>query len=278
MKSRKQNLRSTRAKSIAVIGITLAIMILLQLFSSLLQKLGMPMSLALGLIPVLVVSQTHGIKYGAISGFFFGLFTLVFSIIYMGAIPMYKVTANPLVSVFPRIMVGVVCSLAYGGFMRIAQNRDSSPSLRKRRLTTISISAASTILGVMTNTLLFLGMFFAFAHGRKFDDLIIDFKWILSSIVALNTVIELALFTVIVPSVVYAMTQSRLSIKFGISNLYANSSAYELDASDDSADDPIDEDTDCKTEEKSAERYAEIIDNEIPTENTNSPDDLNGQN
>lgn len=278
MKRSAQKSNTTRAKSVAVIGITLAIMILLQLFSSLLQKLGMPMSLALGLIPVLVVSQTHGIKYGAISGCLFGLFTLIFSVIYMGAIPMYRVTANPLVSVFPRIMVGVVCSLAYGGFMHIAQKRDSAPSLRKRRLTTISVSAASTILGVMTNTLLFLGMFFAFAHGRKFDDLIIDFKWILSSIVALNTVIELALFMVIVPSVVYAMTQSRLSIKFGISDIYANSSAYELNASDDSADEYKEDDSTCKTEEKSAEQSAEEIDNEIPTENADVPDDLNGQN
>lgn len=68
-------------------------------------------------------------------------------------------------------------------------------------------------MGTLTNTVLFLGMFFAFAHGKTFDNLVIDFKWVLTSIVALNTVIELILFAVTVPAIVYAMTQSKLAAK-----------------------------------------------------------------
>lgn len=203
----------------AILGITFALMIILQLFASLLQKLGMPMSLALGLIPPIVISQTHGIKYGAVCGGLFGLFTLVFSAIYASAIPIYAVTINPLVSVFPRIMVGVVTSLAYAGLMRVAIRRNPSPSPARRRLRVIGISAFSTVLGVITNTALYLGLFFAFAHGKTFDNVVIDLKWLLTAIVALNTVIELAIFTVVIPPIVYAMTSSRLAKKLYVKNL-----------------------------------------------------------
>ena len=171
------------------------------------------MSLALGLIPVLTVSQTHGLKFGAICGFAFGLFTLIFSVIYMAAIPMYSVTANPLVSVFPRIMTGVVCAISFKGLINAMRKHNMAPSVRKNRLQIVSASCISSILGTLTNTILFLGMFFAFAHGKTFDNLVIDFKWVLTSIVALNTVIELILFAVTVPAIVYAMTQSKLAAK-----------------------------------------------------------------
>lgn len=209
----KRSPRKNHTKAVVILSITLALIILLQLFASLLQKLGMPMSLALGLIPVLVISQTHGIKYGAVSGCFFGLITLIFSVIYMAAVPIYKVSANPLVSVFPRIMVGVVCALSCGGFTKIAVKRAKLTSIKKRRAALLGISAASTVFGVLTNTVLYLGMFFAFAHGKTFDNLVIDFKWIISSVVAINTVVELALFAVVVPFIVYAMTASKLATK-----------------------------------------------------------------
>ena len=217
----KSDRRSRRAADVAILGITFALMIILQLFASLLQKLGMPMSLALGLIPVLVISQTHGIKHGVICGGLFGLFTLVFSAIYASAIPIYSVTINPLVSVFPRITVGVVASFTYGGFMKLAGKRNPNPTTAQRRLRLFGISATSTILGVFTNTVLYLGMFFAFAHGKTFDNLVIDMKWVLTSIVALNTVIELALFTVVVPPIVYALTQSRLAGRLRVQSFLA---------------------------------------------------------
>lgn len=210
MKHKRKN--SKYAADIAILGITLTLIIILQLFAALLQKLGMPMSLALGLIPVLVISQTHGVKHGAISGAFFGLMTLVFSAIYAAAFPIYTVTVNPLVSVFPRITAGVICALSFGGFMRIA-DKHSSASARINKLKIFGISAASTVLGVLTNTLLYLGMFFAFAHGRSFDGLVINMRYILASVVALNTVIELILFAAAVPPIVYALTQSNLAAR-----------------------------------------------------------------
>lgn len=210
---KRKRKRTKYAADVAILGITITLIIILQLFAALLQKLGMPMSLALGLIPVFVVSQTHGIKHGVICGAFFGLITLVFSAISAAAIPIYTVTINPLVSVFPRIMVGVVCALTFGGLMRVARKRNPSPTVNQNRLRTLGISATATVVGVLTNTILYLGMFFAFAHGKTFDGLVIDMRWILASIVALNTVIELVLFTVAIPPIVYALTQSNLATK-----------------------------------------------------------------
>ena len=64
-----------------------------------------------------------------------------------------------------------------------------------------AIGCFSTICGVIANTILFLSMFLAFAHGKNYDGLVINFKWLLSSVVAINTVVELCLFAVIVPSI-----------------------------------------------------------------------------
>lgn len=246
-KAKKNKAHTKRAAAVAVLSITLALIIILQLFASLLQKLGMPMSLALGLIPVFVISQTHGWKFGAISGTFFGLITLVFSVIYASAIPIYAVTVNPLVSVFPRIAAGIIPALTYDGIMRIVSKH--SLSLRKRRITSIGVSALSTALGVLTNTLLFLGMFFAFAHGKTYDNVTIDLRWVLTSIVALNTVIELVLFTVVTPPIVYAMTQSKLAAKIRLTAETENEEYREEDIENEQSYDKKDTENDNTSDE-----------------------------
>lgn len=211
--------RSQRAANVAILGVTLALMVILQLFASLLQKLGMPMSLALGLIPAMVIAETHGIKFGVICGGFFGLFTLIFSAIYASAIPIYTVTINPLVSVLPRLACGAVCALSYHGFSRLSLKRNPNQSIAKRRVRVLGLSAVSAVLGVLTNTVLYLGLFFVFAHGKTYGDTVIDLKWLLTAVAALNTVIELVLFAVVVPPITYAMTQSKLAKKLYVKTI-----------------------------------------------------------
>lgn len=258
---KRKRKRTKYAADVAILGITITLIIILQLFAALLQKLGMPMSLALGLIPVFVVSQTHGIKHGVICGAFFGLITLVFSAISAAAFPIYTVTINPLVSVFPRIMVGVVCSLTFGGLMRVASKRNPNPTVNQNRLRMLGISATATVLGVLTNTILYLGMFFAFAHGKTFDGLVIDMRWILASIVALNTIIELVLFTVAIPPIVYALTQSNLAAKLK-KHMSAQSEPYD-DTDDtpheDAEDKPYGNVKDITSDDKSVIQNSEDI-------------------
>lgn len=200
-----------RSRDIALLGITCALIIVLQLIAELFQKLGMPVSLALGLIPVLIISQYSGVKLGAICGFFFGMVSLVMAVIGAAAIPMYAVAINPLVSILPRILVGVVSALVYKGIYNAFLKRRPDTMVKGIKRSVVISSAAATVCGVLTNTLLFLSMFFAFAHGKSFDGLVIDFNWLLTSVVALNTVIELAVFTFTTPLIVLALKSARFS-------------------------------------------------------------------
>lgn len=174
-------------------------MIVLQAIAEISRLLGLPMSLALGLIPVLVAAQLKGPKVGAAVGLVFGLTSMTLALIAAASMPIARVTVNPLVSVVPRILVGVVC----GGVYKLsARNAVSKP----RR---IFNSVAATLSGIITNTALYLGMFLAFAYGRTFEDTTIDFKWVLASVVALNTVVEVVAFTLIVPAVVISVENWR---------------------------------------------------------------------
>ena len=118
-------------KEIATLGITLALVVVLQALAEIIQKFGLPISFALGLIPVFVCGQVYGVKFGAISGGVFGLVSLFIALIYSGSIPMYAVAINPLVSVLPRILCGTVCALVYKGLSKAAAK--STKSLGKDR-------------------------------------------------------------------------------------------------------------------------------------------------
>lgn len=194
---------SSKSRDIAYIGIFSALVVVLQAIAEITKILGLPMSLALGLIPVLVAGQLRGVKTGVIVGGVFGLTSLVLAVIYVASLPnsYARIIINPLVSVFPRIMVGLVSALVYKAFTRRGER-----SRAKRYV----FSAVSALLGVFTNTVLFLGMYAAFAYGRTFDDATIDFKWIITAVVAINTIIEAVAFPLITGGVVSAVESKTL--------------------------------------------------------------------
>lgn len=194
---------SSKSRDIAYIGIFSALVVVLQAIAEITRILGLPMSIALGLIPVLVAGQLRGVKTGVIVGGVFGLTSLVLAVIYVASLPnsYAQIIINPLVSVFPRIMVGLVSALVYKAFTRRGER-----SRAKRYV----FSAVSALLGVVTNTVLFLGMYAAFAYGRTFDDATIDFKWIITAVVAINTIIEAVAFPLITGGVVSAVESKTL--------------------------------------------------------------------
>ncbi len=193
----------SKSKDIAYIGIFSAMVIVLQSLAEITRMLGLPMSLALGLIPVLIAGQLRGIKVGAVVGFVFGLVSLVLAVIYVASLPnsYAKVIINPLVSVFPRVTVGVVSAAVYKAF-----TRKNEKSRAKRYV----FSAVAAFCGVVTNTVLFLGMYMAFAYGKTFDDATINFGWIIAAVVAINTLIEAICFPLISGGVVSAIESKTL--------------------------------------------------------------------
>lgn len=186
------------SRTVAAVGISVALIAVLQALAEILQKVGLPVSLALGLLPVLVAAQFYGPKVGAICGGFFGITSLIIAVVYSSAIPLYSVAINPLVSVLPRILAGVASGLVYKGIKNKIKNEKKS----------VAASVAATVSGVLTNTVLFLGFFFLFAGGKTYGSVTVDFRWIMASVVSINAAIELASFSVIVPLVVGALEKS----------------------------------------------------------------------
>ena len=187
------------SRTVAAVGISVALIAVLQALAEILQKVGMPVSLALGLLPVLVAAEFYGPKVGAICGGFFGIPSLIIAVVYSSAIPLYSVAINPLVSVLPRILVGVASGLVYKGIKNKIKNEKKSVA---------AASVAATVSGVLTNTVLFLGFFFLFAGGKTYGSVTVDFRWIMASVVSINAAIELVSFSVIVPLVVGALEKS----------------------------------------------------------------------
>lgn len=186
------------SRTVAAVGISVALIAVLQALAEILQKVGLPVSLALGLLPVLVAAEFYGPKVGAICGGFFGITSLIIAVVYSSAIPLYSVAINPLVSVLPRILAGVASGLVYKGIKNKIKNEKKS----------VAASVAATVSGVLTNTVLFLGFFFLFAGGKTYGSVTVDFRWIMASVVSINAAIELASFSVIVPLVVGALEKS----------------------------------------------------------------------
>lgn len=196
--------RTTKSKDIAFIGIFSALVVVLQLLAELTKALGLPLSIALGLIPVLVSAMLGGIKSGAVVGGVFGLVSLVLSAILASSMPNSTATVivNPLVSLLPRILVGVVTALVYG-----ALTKKKGLSKGKK----FTFAAISGLTGVLTNTVLFLSMFLLFSYGKVYEDATIDFTWVITAVVAVNTLIEVVAFPLISAGVVLGVEAYRRS-------------------------------------------------------------------
>lgn len=98
-------------------------------------------------IPVIIAAITDGFAGGIIVGFIFGLTSLLINMSTIFA----PVFLNPMVSIFPRIMIGIISAIVY----KKTKN-----------------AAFTAVAGTVTNTALFLSMVYvfaaaAFAHAKK---------------------------------------------------------------------------------------------------------------
>ncbi|MDO5725796.1 MAG: ECF transporter S component [Tissierellia bacterium] len=98
-------------------------------------------------IPVIIAGILEGPLTGALVGLIFGITSLVNAIL-RPTITFY-VLLNPLVSIFPRIMIGLVSSYVYK-FISLALKDKKSP---------IAI-ASSAVAGSLTNSILVMGMIY----------------------------------------------------------------------------------------------------------------------
>lgn len=130
-----------------------------------------------------------GWKYGALLGGVWGLTCLIRAF----TNPLWVMFTNPLISVLPRILVGIVAGAVFA-------------AMKKTKANEMVDALVAALAATLTNTVLVLSAMYAFGgmfeSYREFFEL---FKTIYMSIISVNGLIELAAAAVIVPLVYRAI-------------------------------------------------------------------------
>lgn len=148
-----------------------------------------PLSLTIIPVTVIVAAIVLGTKEGAIVGGIWGLITFVRAFVAPTSIIAPIVFTNPLISVLPRILIGVVAALV---FHRMLQGKFNE---------TVRMSVAG-VLGSFTNTVLVLGLIFLFYREPYANFLQMNLEQLLPallSIMATNGITEAVLSGILAP-------------------------------------------------------------------------------
>ncbi len=151
------------ARKIAVTGILSALSIALN-FTPLGFMLipGLPVQITFMHIPVIIGAIIEGPFVGAFIGMVFGL-TSLYTAVQQSALPIAFAFLNPLVSVLPRILIGIVVHYVYKGLNSVFKE--------KKQALSIGISAAAA---TVTNTVGVLGMIYIL-YAKRYVEALITF-------------------------------------------------------------------------------------------------------
>ncbi len=162
-----------------------------------------PIKLAvLLLLPVIIVSQIEGIGTAIYIGFVTGLMSCILAIA-RPVSPVAIIFRNPMISIFPRIMIGVlVFSVSKLIDKIILQLKVGSKMVRF--LEKYAQSFIVSAVGVVTNTGFVLLMIWTFYANKTVSDVIIG-KEFMMGLISINFFIEILLVSIITPPIVYAI-------------------------------------------------------------------------
>lgn len=155
-------------------------------------------------IPVIIGAVVLGLKYGAVLGLVMGLASLVRA----AAMPVSVLDplfVNPIVSVIPRILIGVVAALVFMLVMKLSKNNE--------KITPVA-SGIAAFMGTVTNTIFVLG-FLAAIYGEQvaattFGD---SLKLIFGTIIGTNGLIEIAAAVILTVPISTALFKVQKSMK-----------------------------------------------------------------
>lgn len=198
-----------KSREIAYIAILCALIAVLVLIGFVQIIPGVISIAVLPLLVVMLAPQMFGLKIGVISSTFFGVMSFINSFIQ----PSYLADfiRNPMVSIFPRVIVGLVVFWVFTRFTKLFQKS------RSRFLREFLPSGLASALGVCTNTLLFLGMMWLFYGGTYIPSKGMTVTEIIPVIIAANFVVELVVCALLVPPLRYGVVRamSRNTTAFG---------------------------------------------------------------
>lgn len=240
-----------KSKRIAILALLLALTVILSVIPIRVSSA----TLALTLLPVLVLALTQDFLTGLLGGLVMGVTSLVMAFTVGAGSPTAPIFQNPLVSILPRLFVPVVAFSVMKGLSALAKRirrkrshegleaaepvfedtpaeraydgADGSPdedgagadgaqsaagadAAKKDelpRLLQALIDGVACLAGVLTNTGLVLGMMWAIYGGKSVNDTLISPEF-MTAMLSINFVIEVVLFPLITPPVIYAVRKS----------------------------------------------------------------------
>lgn len=199
----KKRFRVKKTKRIALLAILLALIVILSFVPLRVSAA----TLALTLLPVLVIALTQDFVTAVLGGLLMGVTSLVMAFTVGAGTPTAPLFQNPLVSILPRIFVPVVAFGVMHGLDALAlrASKKSAPdtaSVTKGKQWLID--AVASVLAVMTNTGLVLGMIWGIYGGKSVGDTLISPEF-MTAMISINFVIELIVFPLLTPPVVFAL-------------------------------------------------------------------------
>ena len=223
-----------RSHRIALLAFELALIVI---FSLLPINLGAA-SLALTLLPVLVIAMTQDFKTALLGGLIMGVTSLIGAFtVGAGSLtaPLFR---NPLVSVLPRLFVpavawavdrGIVALYTKSQVRKAAERakragdgekaEDGEKSEEGKIVSETEVrampkpwraatDALASAFGVMANTALVLGMIWLFYGGKTIGDSAINAEF-MAGLVSVNFVIEVIVMTVLTPPIAFAIRKQQ---------------------------------------------------------------------
>ncbi|MFD2212306.1 ECF transporter S component [Metabacillus endolithicus] len=148
-----------------------------------------PLSLTIIQVTVIIAAIVLGTKEGAIIGGIWGMITFIRAFVAPTSVIAPIVFTNPLVSVLPRILIGVVAAYVF------------HKMLSKKLNETVRMSIAG-VLGSLTNTVLVLGLIYLFYREPYANFLELDMEQLLPAlmtIVATNGITEAIISGLLTP-------------------------------------------------------------------------------
>lgn len=149
--------RSLSTKKMTVIGMLGAVSIVLGMTPLGFIPIG-PTKATIMHIPVIIAAMIEGPLVGAIVGLIFGIFSLIQSVTSPTVVSF--VFWNPLVSVFPRVVIGIVSYYSYASIKKIVKNDALAVAF------TGAIGTLTNTVGVLFMIYLLYGVRFVEAIGQ----------------------------------------------------------------------------------------------------------------
>lgn len=196
----------SKVRKLAIAGVLLAL-ILIFLLVPIPSVTGVSYAV-IALIAVIVACQFEGIWMGLFCGLSFGLASLIGSFTTGAGSPLAIAFHNPLISIFPRVMIPITCYYSYVGLRKLFKfaysKRKNYNEKVANHLSIIVSSGISAGIAVLTNTTLVLTMIGAFHAGSVLGNNTIGTAYLWGVAIA-GAPLELAVCIPVCPAIIVAL-------------------------------------------------------------------------